>query len=102
MGPRPPLVTDEVEALVGHEAQRGEHVRAAVADDRDVREVDAEPLQAVGEPRAVAVGDAAGEHLGAGDDDPGTHAPFAWRVRVHLHVGCSPAVSERIPVAVMA
>ena len=50
---------DQVHALLGQEAQRGQHVLRPVADDRDVGEVDAELAQALREPGAVAVGDAA-------------------------------------------
>ena len=65
--------------------ERGAHVAGAVADDRHVREVDAQLGQAVGEPGAVAVADAAAEHLGAGDDDR--------RARAHPQCGAWLAVS---------
>ena len=62
---------DEVGAALGEEAQGGEHVLGPVGHDHGEGEVDAELAQAVREPRAVAIGHAPGEHLGAGDDDAG-------------------------------
>ena len=65
---------DQVDALAGEPGQRGAHVVRAVADDDDRLEVDAELAQALGEPRPVAVAHAAGEDLGARDDDAGARA----------------------------
>jgi hypothetical protein len=65
---------DQVDALPGEEPQRALDVGRPVADDRDLGELHAELLQPVGEPRAVAVGNPAGEHLGARDDDAGAGA----------------------------
>ena len=72
---------DQVHARVGHEPQRRLDVRRPVAHDHRQREVDAEIAQAVGQPGAVAVADAAGEHLGPGDDDAraGAHVQVGWR-----------------------
>ena len=61
---------DQLAALGGEEAQRAQDVLGPVADDRDGDRVGAELEQLLGQPRAVAIQDAAGEHLGAGDDDP--------------------------------
>ena len=60
---------DQVHALVGQEAELRLDVLRAVAADRDVRQLDAQLEQAVGQPRPVSVLDASGQHLGAGDDD---------------------------------
>ena len=73
VGPRPPLVT-----ITRHPGARmcssaREQVLGTVADDLDHRGVDAELAQPLGQPRPVAVGDDAGQHLGAGDEDPGAH-----------------------------
>ena len=76
-----------VEPLRRHEPQRRQHVLAAVADDRDVRQVHAELLQTLRQPRAVAVGHATRQHLRAG------HHDARARLTSHLHVGCSPAGS---------
>jgi hypothetical protein len=67
--PEAPARDDQVHALVGQERELGLNVLRPVAADRDVGQLDAELEQAVGEPRAVAVLDPAGQHLGAGDDD---------------------------------
>ena len=71
VGPRPPLVTISAIPCSRHEAQRGEQVLGPVADDLDHRGVDADLAQPLGQPGAVAVGDDPGQHLGAGDQDPG-------------------------------
>ncbi len=65
---------DHVQAGVGKERQRGAHVLVAVGDDDRVRVVDAQLGQALGDPSAVAVQHAAGQHLGAGDHDAGASA----------------------------
>ena len=58
----------------GHRCRRGRRARRQVVgpvpDDDDVPDVDAEHPQLLGQPRPVAVGDPAGQHLGARDDDP--------------------------------
>ena len=83
VGPRPPLVTIRSTPSRASHAQRGLHVVRPVADDDDRLEVDPELAQALGQPRPVAVGDAAREHLGAGDDDA--------RARAHVQLGrCEP------------
>jgi hypothetical protein len=65
---------DQVDALIGHEAQLRLDVLRAIAADRDVGELDAQLEQAIREPGAVAVLHAAAEHLGAGHDDAGASA----------------------------
>ena len=50
---------DQVDALVGHEAELRLHVARPVAADRDVRQLDPQLEQPVGEPRPVAVLDPA-------------------------------------------
>ena len=66
---------DQVHTLVGHEAQLRLHVLGTVAADRDVREVDAELGEPVGQPGAVPVAHPAREDLRAGHHDsrPGAH-----------------------------
>ncbi len=81
VGPRPPLVRTTSRPCSGHEAERAAHVRGTVADDRRVGQVDARLPQPVGQPRAVAVAYAAGQHLGAG------HTMPARAARRSLHVG---------------
>ena len=75
----------------GEPVERGAHVLGPVADDDRVRVVDAELAQPLRQPRAVAVAHAAGEDLGAGDDDAGAgaHAP---------QVGAGRRWSSRRPV----
>ena len=70
---------DEVEALGGHEVERGAHVGAAVGHDQDLRDLDAALAQALGQPRPVAVGDDPRQHLGAGDEDARSHCLTAGR-----------------------
>jgi hypothetical protein len=65
---------DQVETLGGHEGQRGQDVPFTVADDDDVRGIDADLAQALGQPGAVAVGDDPAQDLGAGDEDSGARA----------------------------
>ena len=65
--------------------QRREHVGRAVANDRDMREVDPELAQALGQPWAVAVADTPAQHLGAGDDNR--------RPRAHEQCGADAAAS---------
>ena len=60
---------DQRTALAGEEAQCAQDVGGPVADHRGGDRVGAELQQALGQPRAVAVQDAPGEHLGAGHDD---------------------------------
>jgi hypothetical protein len=73
---------DHVDPTRGEEHERALHVLRPVADDERVGVVDAELAQAVGEERPVAVRDPAGQHLGAGDDDPraGAHVPQLGRL----------------------
>ena len=80
--------------LVGVERQRRRDVGRPVGDDHGRGEVDAELAQALGQPRAVAVGHAAGQDLGARDDDAGAGA--------HVQVGRSLADSVRRPVRVIS
>ena len=51
---------DQVDAERGAPLERGAHVLGTVADDRHVREVDAELAQPIGEPGAVAILDSSG------------------------------------------
>ena len=83
---------DQVHPLGLHERQLGLHVLGPVAADRDVSELDPELQQAVGQPRAVAVPDSPGEHLGARDDDAGAGA--------HAQ-GLGPSVISLAPPRVM-
>ena len=64
-----------------------------VPDDHDQRQLDAELVQAIGEPRAVAVADPARQHLGAGHHYPGA--------RAHVQVGSWPRRSGRRPAALV-
>ena len=80
-GPSPPLVTIRSHALVGagtaappRGPRGGRRRRGCGRPRRRAR-------QPLGEPGAVAVGDPAGEHLGAGDDDAGANAPRSRAVR---------------------
>ena len=57
----------------------GRHVLGPVAADRDVRQLDAQLEQPVGQPGAVAVAHPAGEHLGARHDDAGAGAQAQGR-----------------------
>jgi hypothetical protein len=50
-------------------------------------------VQAGGQPRAVAITAAPGEHLRARD-----HDPRAWALRAHAHVGTRVGASEVTPV----
>ena len=74
VGPSPPLVTISRAPLVRHEAQAGLEVVGAVADDEDVRDLDAELGEALRDPGTVAVADPGRDHLGAGHEDPRAHA----------------------------
>ena len=65
---------DQVDPLAGEEAQRRLEVLGAVADDDDVGDLDAQLAEPLRDPGPVAVGDPAGQDLGAGDEDPGPHA----------------------------
>ncbi len=65
---------DQVDPLLAVKAQLGLHVLGAIAADGDRRQVDPQLAQPVRQPRAVAVLDPAGQHLGAGDDDAGARA----------------------------
>ena len=59
VGPSPPEVIDERDALPGEELERRAHVVGPVAADEDVRHLHAALAQPLGQPRAVAVGDEA-------------------------------------------
>ena len=90
---------DQVHPLGGHEAQRRLEVVGAVGDDEDVGDLDAELGQPFGDPGPVAVGDPAGEDLGAGDDDAGADGRLrlvgkgrAWSCSVLM---CSSGASPR-------
>ena len=74
---QPAAGDDQVHALTREEPQRALDVLRAVGDDERVRVLHPQLEQALGQPRPVAVGHAAGEHLGARDDDAGAraHAP---------------------------
>ena len=91
VGPRPPLVTTRSMPSRAKKRSAPRMSSRPVADDRDVREVDAELAQPLGEPRAVAVGDAPGEDLGAGDDDA--------RAGAHAQVGRSAGPQHAAAVA---
>ena len=66
---QPAAGDDQVYTFVGHEPQLRFDVGGTVTADGDVREFDAELQQPIGQPGTVAVGDPAGQNLGAGDDD---------------------------------
>ena len=68
-GPQAAAGDDEIYALIGHEAQLRLDVVGAVAADRDVRQLDAQFQQPIGDPGAVSVLDAPGEDFGSGDHD---------------------------------
>ncbi len=90
---------DQVAALGGQEGERVLHVLRAVADDDDRLQVDAELAQAVREPRPVAVHDAAGEDLGAGDDDARSRAhqqPGPWAAGTRRVRGRGDLVGDRV------
>ena len=74
VGPSPPVVMSSGTPVPARKSSAADQVVRAVADDDDVPDVDAEAAQLLGQPRPVAVGHPAGEHLGARDDDPGPHA----------------------------
>ena len=66
---QPAAGDDEVDAFVGQEPQLRFDVARAVAADRDMRELDPELEEPIGDPGAVAVLHAPGEYLGSGNDD---------------------------------
>ena len=70
VGPSPPEVTIRSIPSAGEEAQRRLEVVGTVGDDEDVGDLDPELGQPFGDPGTVAIDDPAGDHLGAGDDDP--------------------------------
>jgi len=82
---------DYVQLLPGHEVERRPHVLRAIADDRRVRDIDAELAQPLCEPRAVAIADPPRQDLRARHDDAGP--------RAHLQVGSWPAESVWRPRA---
>ena len=65
---------DQAHALPGEEGECGSQVRTPVAHADDVADVHAELGEALGEPWPVAVRDSRGQHLRAGDHDPGPDA----------------------------
>jgi hypothetical protein len=65
---------DQVDALVRHEAELRVDVLGPVAADRDVRQLDAELEQAVGQPWAVPVPNPPGQDLGPGHHNAGAGA----------------------------
>ena len=73
VGGRPEAAAGDDQVEVAHEPQRLEHVRAAVGDDHDLRDLHPVLAQALGQPGAVAVGDDPRQHLRARDEDPGPH-----------------------------
>ncbi|GAA1481379.1 hypothetical protein GCM10009624_18190 [Gordonia sinesedis] len=60
---------DQVDLLIGEEAQLGGQVVRSVAADGDVRDVDTEVQELLGNPRSVPVGDPTRQHLGSGHDN---------------------------------
>ena len=60
---------DQVHPLVAHRAERRLQVLGAVAHQRDLRHLHPQLAQPLRDPWAVAVGDVAAQHLGAGDQD---------------------------------
>ncbi len=60
MGAEPTAGHDQVDALIGEEAQLCDQVGGPVAADRDVGDVDAECQELMGQPRSVLVGDPSG------------------------------------------
>ena len=72
-----------------------DQVLGPVADDLDHRRLDADLAQALGQPRAVAVGDDPGEDLGPGDQDA---RPGPRRARAHAQRGCLDGGSGVLPV----
>ena len=74
-GPETAAGDDEIHSLVGEEAKRRFEVVGPVPDHDDLGDVDTELREPLRQPRAVAVADPPGQHLGPGDDDarPGAH-----------------------------
>ena len=72
---------NQIDSLVGHEAQLCLDVPGPVAADRDVRQLHPQLEQAVGEPGPVAVAHAPREHLRAGhaDSRPRAHRALTRR-----------------------
>ena len=60
---------DQVHALIGHETQLRLDVGRAVAADGDVRQLDAQLEEPIGDPGTVPVLDPPGEDFGSGDHD---------------------------------
>ena len=83
---------DQVDALGGEEAQRRRPCPRAGRRRSRCAQVDAQLAQALGQPRAVAVGDDPAEDLGPRDDDAGA--------RAHVQVGAwSTGSAARCPRA---
>ncbi len=61
--------SDDEVVTRAQETQRRGQVLGSVTDDGHDADIDTELAKPLGQPRAVGVGDAAGEHLGAGDED---------------------------------
>jgi hypothetical protein len=59
---------------VRQERERRMKVLGAIPYTHDVRDLDTQLAQPLGDPRPVSVGYAPGQNLSAGDDDPGTDA----------------------------
>ena len=88
--PEPAARDDERAALAREEAQRPQDLLRPVADDDDRRRVRAQLEQPVRQPRAVAIRDAPGQHLGAGDDDPRADAHGLQTGRLSADSGWRP------------
>ena len=90
---------DQGHSRVTHEAQRGQKVIGAVADDEDHRGVDSDLCQALRQPGPVGVRNDPGEHFGAGDEDAGPQrrggGGRARRGGGHAQRGCWAAESRR-------
>ena len=69
-------------------------ILGAIPDDGDHLDVDPEVAQLLGQPRAVAVGDDPGQHLGAGHEDPCAHLGAASEHRRVGHPQVGAGVSE--------
>src|SRR5206468_2179433 len=92
-GPEAAARDDQVHPLGRQEAERALEVRRAVADADDLGDVDTQLAEALGDPRAVPVDDAAGEHLRARHDDPGSYLGAHGQRRPRNSVGWTPPES---------
>ena len=75
-GTEPAARHDEVHPQIGQESQAALEVGPPIADADDVRDLDSELAQPLGDPGTVAVGDPAGEHLRARDHDAAANGPL--------------------------